>query len=90
YLISKQQLVEGTADPRSVRKERYAVNGYCYLTTPSMRPGDIIEVCWFYPDLKSPKLFEMASLAVVSSATIVDLAVNTSPLKFRKWLETNR
>lgn len=94
YVRAKEQLIEMVDQSASIRKTTYVLRDYCYLTTPSLGPKDVIEVSWFYPDVNKPKLFELYSISVKSSKKVEKLEhpmleINTTAYKFNRWLSNN-
>jgi hypothetical protein len=94
YVRAKEQLVEMADQSTSIRKTTYVLRDYCYLTSPSLGPKDVIEVSWFYPDGTNPKMFELYSVSVKTSKKVEKLEhpkleINTTAYKFNRWLSNN-
>ena len=94
YVRAKEQLREMVDNTTSIRKTTYVLRDYCYLTSPSLGPNDVIEVSWFFPDVNKPKLFELYSISVKNSKKVQKLEhprleVNTTAYKFNRWLSNN-
>ena len=94
YVRAKEQLFEMVDQSTSIRKTTYVLRDYCYLTSPSLGPKDVIEVSWFYPDINKPKLFELYSISVKNSKKVEKLEkptlqINTTAYKLNRWLSNN-